>query len=284
MRIKIIILMMLIMVFGAEDLVVADCPEQPSDNGICDTLYAVCHDTVKIDPPPWEVHISLLVTHDVPMPSVDSIASFLIPLRFSHTNPAAYCSIPSWRNSTSFSDSANSIFRHFGGKQNRMMSWYEEGNGAEWNDIILDLYHPYFLFSLVPAGAEDQRWGEGSEILLATITFLVEDTMTIRIDTTIFGPTEPRLTFARSDAVCYIPRDNMPYYVNILNTVRGDANGDQVIDITDIMYMINYLFRHGPAPVSFEAGDANCDDDHGILDVVYLINYLYKNGSAPHCP
>ncbi|MFH1336888.1 MAG: dockerin type I domain-containing protein [Candidatus Zixiibacteriota bacterium] len=163
------------------------------------------------------------------------------------------------------------------------MSWYEEGNGAEWNSVFLDLTYPYFLFYLVPSGMEDQRWGEGSEILLATITFLVEDTMTIRIDTTVVGPTGERLTFARSDAVTYIPRDNMPYYVNIRNTVRGDANGDQVINISDVMYMMNYLFRHGPPPVTFEAGDANCDNDHGILDVVFLINYLFKTGPPPSC-
>jgi len=217
-------------------------------------------------------------------PEVDSIAGFVIPLRFTHTNPAVYCSIPSWRNSTSFSDPANSIFRHFGGMQNRMMSLYEQGNGAEWNGIILDLTYPYFLFYLIPAGIEDQRWGAGSGTLLATITFLVQDTMTIRIDTTVLGPTGVRLSFSRSDAVTYIPRDNMPYYVNIRNTVRGDANGDQVINISDVMYMINYLFRHGPPPITFETGDANCDNDHGILDVVYLINYLYKNGPVPQCP
>jgi len=268
---------------GMGELGAAYCPEQPNDNGICDTLYAVYYDTMKIDSPPWEAHVSLLVTHDVPAPVVDSIAGFLIPLRFSHTNPAVYCSIPSWRNTTSFSDTANSIFRHFGGMQNRMMSWYEQGNGAEWNGIILDLTYPYFLLNLIPYGAEDQHWGDGSGVLFTTITFLVEDTTTIRIDTTVVGPTGIRIAFSRSDAVTYIPRDNMPYYVNIQNMVRGDANGDRVINISDVMYMINYLFRHGHPPVSFEVGDANCDDDHGILDVVFLINYLFKTGPTPSC-
>jgi hypothetical protein len=75
----------------------------------------------------------------------------------------------------------------------------------------------------------------------------------------------------------------MPHGISILRSEWGDANGDQVINISDVMYLMNYLFRHGPAPVSFEAGDANCDNDHGILDVVCLINYLYKNGPVPHC-
>jgi hypothetical protein len=61
---------------------------------------------------------------------------------------------------------------------------------------------------------------------------------------------------------------------------RGDANGDGVIDISDVVYLLNYLFAHGPAPVPLEAGDCNCD---GVVDVVYLLNYLFAHGPAPSC-
>lgn len=81
----------------------------------------------------------------------------------------------------------------------------------------------------------------------------------------------------------YIPRTNMPYSVGVQVSERGDANGDGVINIADVMYMINYLYRSGPPPISFEASDANCDDDHGIPDVVYLINYLFRCGPPPGC-
>ncbi|NIN00823.1 MAG: DUF1565 domain-containing protein [candidate division Zixibacteria bacterium] len=64
---------------------------------------------------------------------------------------------------------------------------------------------------------------------------------------------------------------------------RGDANGDGQINVGDALYMLNYLFRHGPSPVSFEAGDANCDYDHGALDVVFLLNYLFRGGPPPGC-
>ncbi len=66
--------------------------------------------------------------------------------------------------------------------------------------------------------------------------------------------------------------------------VRGDANGDGLMTIGDVLYMLNYLFRGGPPPVSFVAGDANCDDDLGIIDPLYLLNYLYRGGSPPVCP
>lgn len=51
--------------------------------------------------------------------------------------------------------------------------------------------------------------------------------------------------------------------------------------ISDIVYLINYLFRGGPAPEPIEWGDVNCDDDSDLRDVVYLINYLFRGGPVP---
>jgi len=63
----------------------------------------------------------------------------------------------------------------------------------------------------------------------------------------------------------------------------GDANSDGVIDFADIIYLINYLFKNGPAPGWLESGDANCDSRISISDVVYLINYLFFEGLPPSC-
>lgn len=64
----------------------------------------------------------------------------------------------------------------------------------------------------------------------------------------------------------------------------GDANGDGGIDPADVIYLINYLFRSGPAPQPAEAGDANCDGRTSVSDVVYLINYLFRSGLPPCRP
>ena len=63
--------------------------------------------------------------------------------------------------------------------------------------------------------------------------------------------------------------------------VRGDANGDGVIDIADVMYLINYLFIGGAPPGPLAAGDTNCDGTVDIADVMYMINYLFLAGSPP---
>jgi len=62
---------------------------------------------------------------------------------------------------------------------------------------------------------------------------------------------------------------------------RGDANADFGISISDVVYLINYLFKSGPPPAPIEAGDVNCDGGVSITDAVYLINCLFKGGPPP---
>jgi hypothetical protein len=65
------------------------------------------------------------------------------------------------------------------------------------------------------------------------------------------------------------------------SVVRGDANGDGVINSVDVVYLINYLFIVGPEPQPWEAGDVDCNGIVNVSDVVYLINYLFIGGPPP---
>ncbi|MCP4631670.1 MAG: hypothetical protein GY855_01995 [candidate division Zixibacteria bacterium] len=65
--------------------------------------------------------------------------------------------------------------------------------------------------------------------------------------------------------------------------ICGDANGDQYIDILDIVYLINYKYKSGPIPDPIEIADVNHDGLIDILDIVSLVNYKYKSGPEPDC-
>ena len=71
--------------------------------------------------------------------------------------------------------------------------------------------------------------------------------------------------------------------VGIFSYMLGDVNNDQQLSVSDVIYLINYLFKGGQAPVPLDAGNANCDEDINVSDVIYLINYLFKGGPAPGC-
>lgn len=77
----------------------------------------------------------------------------------------------------------------------------------------------------------------------------------------------------------------LPYQqeVEVSGYIVGDASGDGVIDMTDLLFLISYLYKNGPAPVPLEAGDANCDSAIDLTDVLCLANYLYRGGEAPGC-
>jgi hypothetical protein len=63
--------------------------------------------------------------------------------------------------------------------------------------------------------------------------------------------------------------------------LRGDPNSDGIKNISDVVYLVNYVFNKGPAPEPWFLGDTNCSGEVTVSDIVYLINYLFKNGKAP---
>ena len=65
--------------------------------------------------------------------------------------------------------------------------------------------------------------------------------------------------------------------------VCGDANGDGGVNLLDITFIINYLYKEGAAPEPMEAADADGNLAVNLLDITYLINYLYKDGPDPLC-
>ena len=71
--------------------------------------------------------------------------------------------------------------------------------------------------------------------------------------------------------------------------IRGDINHDSspIIDIVDLVYMVNYMFKEGPEPICFWEADINGDGSPiiDIVDLVYMVNYMFKEGPDPApCP
>jgi hypothetical protein len=71
------------------------------------------------------------------------------------------------------------------------------------------------------------------------------------------------LKISQSDAIC------------------GDANGDQAVNISDAVFIINYVFTGGFAPDPYSTGDCNCDTSVNVSDAVYIINYVFVGGNVP---
>ncbi len=66
----------------------------------------------------------------------------------------------------------------------------------------------------------------------------------------------------------------------------GDVDASQAIAISDIIYIIDYIFSGGRQPNPIVSSDVNCNGFINISDAVYLINYIFSGGAAPcaSCP
>lgn len=64
----------------------------------------------------------------------------------------------------------------------------------------------------------------------------------------------------------------------------GDANFDGSLSSSDIIYIVNYVFKSGSVPVPCApAGDVNCDQLVSSSDIIYLVNHVFKSGPQPPC-
>ncbi len=61
----------------------------------------------------------------------------------------------------------------------------------------------------------------------------------------------------------------------------GDANRDQEVNVSDAVYIINYIFVGGPPPDPFDNANVNCDFAVNVSDAVWLINFVFVGGPPP---
>jgi len=62
----------------------------------------------------------------------------------------------------------------------------------------------------------------------------------------------------------------------------GDVNANGSITSADIIYLVNHVFKGGPAPLPVpESGDVNCSGTLTSADIIYLVNHVFKGGPAP---
>jgi hypothetical protein len=66
--------------------------------------------------------------------------------------------------------------------------------------------------------------------------------------------------------------------------VRGDSNADGRADVSDAVYLLNWLFLSGPAPPCEDAADADDDGELAITDAIALLNALFVGAGALRPP
>lgn len=119
-----------------------------------------------------------------------------------------------------------------------------------------------------------KRWG----LILATVILMMASTVAVcsadELPTPVINLASGG-SDAAPDAVYCIENDTI--------YLAGDVNDDEKINSGDAVYVINYLFRGGPAPEPWLAGDANADNHINSGDAIFVISYIFRFGPAPKC-
>ena len=69
--------------------------------------------------------------------------------------------------------------------------------------------------------------------------------------------------------------------------LRGNINLDHqdTIDISDLTYLVGWMFKSGSAPPCMLEADVDGNGGHDIADVTFLVGYMFKGGPEPAgCP
>ncbi len=68
-----------------------------------------------------------------------------------------------------------------------------------------------------------------------------------------------------------------------MSYICGDVNSDYLVNVLDIIFLIDYKFKDGPAPDPLISADVNHDGLINVLDIIYLIDFKYGDGPEPQC-
>ena len=65
---------------------------------------------------------------------------------------------------------------------------------------------------------------------------------------------------------------------------RGDADSDLSVELTDAVFVLNYLFLAGQAPGCMDSADMDDNSAIELSDAIYVLNYLFLGGRLPPAP
>lgn len=64
---------------------------------------------------------------------------------------------------------------------------------------------------------------------------------------------------------------------------RGDMNFDGSVDISDLLYLVDYAFAAGTEPNPYLSGDWDCNNQVDISDVLAMVDYFFSIGLPCQC-
>jgi hypothetical protein len=148
----------------------------------------------------------------------------------------------------------------------------------EYRTVSTDLGANKVMIAEIPVSEPPIPPAQG---LFATLCFtIVGKSDLVTVDTNFFPPVN-HYAFVNMEPEGYAPQFVLGDFP-VIEYWPGDANFNGIVNMADIVFLVNYVFKGGippPHPIS-----ADCDGPDRMIDIediVYLVSYLFKNGPDP---
>ncbi len=158
--------------------------------------------------------------------------------------------------------------------------------GLSATDSTITIYcFPFEEDPLIASGS-----GLLGKIYFSYLSAISPQVVTIDTVTITLSDRDYATTFSDTVANAFQPRYKKGYLdiqespsCCIVNRGNVDNDPGDAVNVTDVTYLVNYLFRGGPVPVCLPEANVNGDPGESInvVDLTYLVNYLFRGGSPP---
>ena len=137
----------------------------------------------------------------------------------------------------------------------------------------------FFAFANGPLGVEGYPSIAPGEGILLLVDFRVDESVTPGTSLPITFETDEAWghynSYTDTSGLIFVQPDTVSGWI-FTDVISGDANSDGIVDVADLVYLINYLYRGGMPPSPVSLGDFNQDGEVNLADLVALINYLFR--------
>ncbi|MFH2056890.1 MAG: dockerin type I domain-containing protein [bacterium] len=204
-----------------------------------------------------------------------------------YTEPGSIVSVPIWLYHTEPIDAFTIPLRYYTDQPELvrldtviLSAALDDGN----TNVIIEP-DSQFIIVLRPIQPPPTPDSIGVAELIFTIDELATDEL-VRLDTATIDFTRQIYTyqFVRSSGETVVPQFSRGWIVIGDPAVCGDVNTDGAANVTDAVYLIQYIFAGGPPPETSACADVNTDGFVNITDVIYLIQFVFADGTPPCDP
>jgi hypothetical protein len=137
----------------------------------------------------------------------------------------------------------------------------------------------FFAFDNWPLGDEDNRSIGPGEGILVMVDFRVDESATPGTYLPITFETKEDWghynAYTDTTGTLFVQPPTVSGWI-FTDVISGDANSDGIVDVADLVYLVNYLYRGDVPPSPVSLGDFNQDGEVNLADIVALVNYLFR--------